>query len=110
MNELQFSERAMACAEKLWRISYLILRNPTDCDDAVQEALIRAWTRLGTLRNEEYFETWLVRILVNVSRDLLRKRRPVIELDESIAEPEPPDTALRDAICTLEIKYRLPLV
>ena len=110
MNELQFSERVMACAEKLWRISYLILRNPADCDDAVQEALIRAWTRLGTLRNEKYFETWLVRILVNVSRDLLRKRRPVVELDESMAEPEPPDTALRDAICTLEIKYRLPLV
>ena len=110
MNEMQFSERAMACADRLWRISYLILRNPADCDDAVQEALVRAWTRLKTLRSEEYFETWLVRILVNVSKDLLRRRRPSAELDENLAAPEPPDTALRDAICTLEIKYRLPIV
>lgn len=110
MNELQFSERAMACAERLWRISYMILRNPADCDDAVQEALMRAWTGLGALRSEGYFETWLVRILINVSRNMLVRRRPAAVLNENLAEAQPPDTALRDAICALEMKYRIPLI
>lgn len=110
MNELEFSERAMACAERLWRISYLILRNPADCDDAVQEALMRGWTGLGKLRSEEYFETWLVRILINVSRNMLKRRRLSVELNENLADEQPPDTELRDAIRMLEMKYRMPLI
>ena len=110
MNELEFSERAMACAERLWRISYLILRNPADCDDAVQEALMRGWTGLGKLRSEEYFETWLVRILINVSRNMLKRRRLSVELNENLAGEQPPDTELRDAIRMLEMKYRMPLI
>jgi len=88
MDAKEFSNRAMACAERLWRISYLTLQNPADCDDAVQEALLRAWANRRRLRDERLFETWLVRILINCARDMLRKRRPVVELDEN-CEPKP---------------------
>lgn len=110
MDEREFSNRAMACAEKLWRISYLTLRNPADCDDAVQEALLKAWSHRSGLKNEAMFETWLVRILINCARDILRKRKPLVELDENLTGSEPKETGLRDALCALDIKYRLPIV
>ena len=110
MDAKEFSNRAMACAERLWRISYLTLQNPADCDDAVQEALLRAWANRRRLRDERLFETWLVRILINCARDLLRKRRAVQPLDENLTAAEPEDAKLRDALCALDVKYRLPIV
>lgn len=110
MDEREFSNRAMACAERLWRISYLTLRNPTDCDDAVQEALLKAWAHRDRLKDKALFETWLVRILINCARDMLRKRRPLVELDEKLAADAPDDPELRDALCELDVKYRLPIV
>ena len=110
MDANEFSNRAMACAEKLWRISYLTLRNPADCDDAVQEALLKAWANRHKLRDDRLFETWLVRILINCARDILRKRRSVQPLDENLTAAEPADPGLRDALCALDVKYRLPIV
>jgi len=110
MDAKEFSNRAMACAERLWRISYLTLQNPADCDDAVQEALLRAWANRRRLRDERLFETWLVRILINCARDILRKRRAVQPLDENLTAAEPEDAKLRDALCALDVKYRLPIV
>ena len=111
MNKQEFTKRAMGCAERLWRISYLILHNEADCDDTVQDALLKAWAKLDTLRDPVYFETWLVRILINCARSQLRNRPPIAALlDENIAAAPPSNPELRDAIRALELKYRLPLV
>lgn len=109
-----FSEKADLCADRLFRIAYLSLRSEADCEDAVQEALLRAWRSRDSLREEAYFETWLVRILINESRRILadKTRRRQTALDETIpaAESPPGDPILRDAIRAMEPKYRLPLI
>ena len=112
MTEREFSRRALACAPRLHRVSFLILGREADCEDAVQEALMKAWTNLGRLRDEGLFETWLTRILINESRSVLRRRQrhPVAELDENLPAPEPEDPALRDAVLALEEKHRIPIV
>jgi RNA polymerase sigma-70 factor (ECF subfamily) len=43
--------------------------------DVLQEALIRAWRELPTLRDPDRFRIWVRRITVNLSRDALRARR-----------------------------------
>ena len=43
--------------DALYRLCLVMLKNESDAQDAVQEALLRAWTRLDTLREERYFET-----------------------------------------------------
>ena len=112
MTDKQFSERALACAGRLHRISYLILGREADCEDAVQEALMRAWLHISSLREESYFETWLIRILINESRRILRQRlkHPTDEIPESLPAPEPPDRALHDALLSLEAKLRIPII
>ena len=53
----------------------LILRDHELARDAVQEALVRCWPDLPTLRDVERFDAWLHRLLVNACFDLVRKRR-----------------------------------
>ena len=78
---------------RLYRISRTILSSDADCQDALQEALIRAWMRRGSLRNEGAFDAWLIRILINECRILARraKRHRHDELDEAMAAPTAPD-------------------
>jgi len=110
MDKGEFSERVRRCQKRLWRISYMILQSEADCDDAVQDALLRAWAGRHRLRDERLFETWLVRILINCARDILRKRRSAQALDENLTADEPVNPQLRDALCALDVKYRLPIV
>ncbi len=112
MDRIEFSRRADACAEGLFRASWCILQNEADCEDAVQEALLIAWKNLPKLRHEEYFETWLTRILVNESRRLLRQRKAHsdIPLDEAHGFESPTDPMLGDALQSIGPRYALPLV
>ncbi len=68
MTTQEFSRRADACAGKLYAVAYLTLRSEADCEDAIQEALLRAWRHIGALRDEALFETWLVRICADEIR------------------------------------------
>ncbi|MBE5767433.1 MAG: sigma-70 family RNA polymerase sigma factor [Clostridiales bacterium] len=110
MDKHEFSMRVIACENRLYRISTAILGNTFDRDDAVQETLLKAWANLSTLREEKHFETWLIRILINECRTVIRKRRPFLPLPDVIAAPEPPDPRLFEALLTLDVKYRLPIV
>ena len=49
----------------LYRIAKAILKNDEDVADAMQETAQTCWEKIGTLKKEEYFKTWLTRILIN---------------------------------------------
>jgi RNA polymerase sigma-70 factor, ECF subfamily len=68
--------------DRSYRIAGVILGNGEDAEDATHDAVVQAWRSFGRLRDTERFEAWFQRILVNVCRDRLRKRRrqPVTEL------------------------------
>lgn len=66
----------------MYRIAASILQNDEDVADAVQETLLVCWEKIGTLKNDSLFRTWLTRILINQCKDILRKRKPTVSLDE----------------------------
>ena len=96
---------------------YRMLGSAEDAEDAVQETLLRAWTRVGTYAGTSTFRAWLYGVATNVCLDALRrrKRRPwptdVIEAAEQGSVPgapadvpwlQPyPDSLLRQA-CSAE--------
>jgi RNA polymerase sigma-70 factor (ECF subfamily) len=89
---------------KIFRITYRVLRNREDAEDAVQLAFARAFVHLHRLQGQSRFSTWLTRIAINEALMLIRKRRPghtsierhgaveaenmVLEIEDSAATPE----------------------
>jgi len=105
-----FAREAEACKGLMYRVAYTILQNDADCQDAVQDALLKAWSKRNSLRDEKLFRTWLTRILINACHDLARKRRRMISLDvlPELSE-EFPDLLLAEALEKLPEKFRVPL-
>jgi RNA polymerase sigma-70 factor (ECF subfamily) len=63
----------------LFAIAYGILQNREEAEDAVQDALVKAWKSRWRVRDPEKFPAWLCMIVRHRSRDVFRKRRPVPE-------------------------------
>lgn len=63
--------------DRAYRLAGLILGDRSAAEDAVQDALLRAWNAAGSLRDPSGFQAWFDRILVNVCRDRLRRQRTV---------------------------------
>ena len=112
MNDQDFARRVHAMERRLYRIAHAILWSDADCADAIQEAVFRGWMKKGSLREEKYFETWLIRILINECKGLLRRRRiEDLPLNEAANAAAPDaDPVLRTALRQLPEKYRVPLL
>lgn len=61
-------------SKAIFRVAYRMTGNEHDADDVVQETLLRAWRQMGGFEERANFSTWLHRIAVNCSLDLLRSR------------------------------------
>jgi RNA polymerase sigma-70 factor (ECF subfamily) len=70
-----FAVLAGAAVARLDAAARLILRDPELARDAVQEALVRTWRDLPTLRDAERFDAWVHRLLVNACLDMVRRRK-----------------------------------
>jgi RNA polymerase sigma-70 factor, ECF subfamily len=72
----------------LYRRAYRLLGNAADAEDAVQDALLAAYTHLDQFKGQSQFGTWLTSIVLNCARLQLRRRQRHVNvpLDESIGE------------------------
>ena len=83
--------------QELTGYCHRILGSGFDADDAVQETMVRAWTRRETFEGRSSTHTWLYRIATNVCLDMLRsqRRRAVpMDLDLDAVEPATDDRRL----------------
>jgi len=108
MDEGRFTERTMALKDKLYAVCRSILPCEADREDALQEAVVKAWINLQSLKSPEYFETWLMRILINECRSALRRiKRWPEPLPDVEAAREEQDEGLQEALDAIDAKYRL---
>jgi RNA polymerase sigma-70 factor (ECF subfamily) len=63
-------------------------------EDILQDVFVKAWTRSDTLRDKSKIEAWLYQIARHAIIDHHRRRRPNVELDESLAAEELPEDGL----------------
>lgn len=66
----------------LYRVAKSILNNEDDIEDAVSEAVLKAYKNIKTLKHEEFFKTWVIRIVINESNNLYKKRIKEISVDK----------------------------
>ena len=77
--------------EIAFRVAYLITRNAADAEDAVQDALVKAWRAFGRFRAGAPMRPWLLRIVANEARNRRRSagRREALALRASPGEAAP---------------------
>jgi RNA polymerase sigma-70 factor (ECF subfamily) len=97
--------------ETLYRTCYSLLPQACDREDAVQECIRIAWQKRGSLRDERYLQTWVIRILIHECYALLgkRKREHPAEVSPERAAPPDADAELHDALIALPVELRLPV-
>lgn len=85
-NNEAFEQLIEANKLKMYKVAKSILKNEDDVCDAIQNALISAYTNLNKLQNNQFFSTWLIRILINKSYDIANKNQRlytnVTDIDE----------------------------
>jgi RNA polymerase sigma-70 factor (ECF subfamily) len=70
----RFAEIVARHQRRASRIAYHYLRDAAEADEAVQDAFVKAFTHLGTFREELPFEVWFTRILINGCLDRIKAR------------------------------------
>lgn len=66
----------------IYRVAKSILNNEEDIEDAVSESILKAYKNIQGLKQEVFFKTWLIRIVINESNNLYKKRAKEIAVDK----------------------------
>ncbi|MDN5750686.1 MAG: sigma-70 family RNA polymerase sigma factor [Pseudonocardia sp.] len=82
-----FEQLARRHQDALYRLAVRVMGDAGEAEDALQEALLDAWRRIGRFRGDSAFSTWMYRIVTNRCLGMLRRRRPVPV--EQIEAPAP---------------------
>ena len=89
MTKEEFANRVTSAQGRMYRIARGYLRNENDCLDAISEAILKAWQKQSTLRKEQFFDTWLTRILIRECVNIQRRQKRMLPM-ETPPEPPPP--------------------
>ena len=84
-----FVEEIRNIKQAAFGVAYLILKNTSDCEDAMSAAIVKAYEHRNALLKRGSFRAWFLRILRNEAYTILRERRKVFETDEIPETPEP---------------------
>lgn len=75
--------------KRIYQLALRMTRDRGEAEDITQEVFLTAWRRLPEIHQEAAFSGWLYTTATNRCLSLLRKRRPVAELDEENSHGEP---------------------
>ena len=107
MDRQFFIASAQAMERSMYCIARSYLRCEADCEDALQNALLRAWEKRNTLREERYFRTWLTRILINSCKETLRRQKreaPTADFPEAAAPQNRTSAAARISVRAVSLR------
>jgi RNA polymerase sigma-70 factor (ECF subfamily) len=90
----------------VYRVALRMLGNPTEAEDAAQDALVQAWQALPMFRGESSAATWLYRVVTNRCLNLLQRRRLTEPLSESHEAPMSEPGQIAETMDTLELLKR----
>jgi len=113
MDREEFALRINTVKSRLYRTAYLYLGNEADALDAVDESVYQALRALKQLKQQDYFESWLTRILINTCHKELRRRKRILSVDvfPETAGPDDYDPLpLKEAVRQLPEELRAVII
>ncbi|MQR96010.1 sigma-70 family RNA polymerase sigma factor [Fictibacillus phosphorivorans] len=94
----------------LYKTALSFLRNEEEALEAIQEVTYRAYKNIKKLKNEVYFKTWLIRIMINYCNDQLKHKKRVVMNDEMLnslgVSENHTQLELKDAMLDLDDRSR----
>ncbi|MEI6309129.1 MAG: sigma-70 family RNA polymerase sigma factor [bacterium] len=105
-----------AVQQSLYRAACVILQNDQDAYDATQEAALKAFRFLRSLRQPQFFKTWITRILINECRGILREKRKMSYYPDmnnwhiNLREAAGAEINVLEAVNRLSFNYRTVVV
>lgn len=104
--------------EKMYVTAYAYVNNKEDALDIVQESVYKAYTSIKKLKEPKFFNTWITRIVINCSIDLVRKNKKLkVSKEEELMingayleDLKEEKIDLREAINCLDEKYKAVVI
>lgn len=94
----------------MYRLSYSILKNDADAQDAVQEAIYKSYKNLENLKDKRKFKPWIYKIVTNTSFEILKNTQNYLDIEEENIQSENVDIetniTLWNAVQNLKQPYR----
>lgn len=109
INKEQFSKLIRLCSPNMYRLAAGILQNQQDAEDAVGEAVLRAYENIGKLRSAEKFKAWIMQITANEARKIYNRRKRTFAseyLEEFMPVFEDEHHELWDSVMKLDVVFR----
>ena len=115
MNKEELSKLILENQKEMYVLAYSILKNQADAQDAVSECIVRAFENRISLRKRTSARSWLMKILINVSRSAITKRQKVVLFADAEQYEQEPETAedhlwsvileLTENVCVVMVLY-----
>ena len=112
-----FCEHIRLCEKAMYSLAFSIVRNDSDAGEIISESIYRAYKNLDTLKNENYFKPWMLRIVHNTAVEMIRKNSKIItsEKTPNIPDDNPENEitariTIREAVNSLKQPYRTVVV
>ncbi|MFF5995636.1 sigma-70 family RNA polymerase sigma factor [Lysinibacillus sp. KU-BSD001] len=117
-DEEAFYELIEPLQGQLYRIAFVYVQNENDAVDILQQSMIRAYEGIQRLKEQQYFTTWMTRIVINCSKTYIakKKREDMIEPAELDLLEGPSSSHIEEeldlwqALCRLEERYKTVLL
>ena len=75
MNKEQLGQLIIASEDTLYHVAKTLLSDDADCADAIQETILTCYEKLSSLKNNAYFKTWMIKILMRKCCDILSNKK-----------------------------------
>lgn len=80
-NDHAFLKLFQEYENEIYRTAFVYVKNQEDALDVVQETAYRAFKSIKNLKEPKYLKTWMIKIAISCSIDVLRKQKKVVELN-----------------------------
>lgn len=105
-----FMKLINAQMQTLYKLSWSYLKNEDNVADVIQDTILVCYEKLPTLRDDRQFKSWLMKILVNNCKNMLKKEKRVVHMEtlpeETFVEREYSNREWNEMLSSLEEKYR----
>ncbi len=97
--------------QSMYKAAWVYLKKEEDIADAIQDTILACYEKLNTLKNPQYFKTWMIRILLNKCKDILKQSHPYTDIAD-ITDNGAPDLGYersewQDLLASLDEKYSI---